>query len=178
MRRQTRVLEHRFIQQSRMRFFPYDFMAASAARFQSFHMPFAIANRIRFFNSWLRRIAPDTHQDQANGAVTACRLGGSAAPEERSCRNASNRFITDPWLPKHRLQSISGSRRGRSALLQTGDGDSASHSDPSAVTPVALRSMENRGKIRCKRSEQSDHGVRYGLRRFERDMSNQRAHSS
>lgn len=43
--------------------------------------PFTVANRIRFFNSWLRRIAPDTHQDQASGPVTACRPGSFAAPE-------------------------------------------------------------------------------------------------
>src|SRR5450830_930453 len=52
--------------------------------------PFTLANRIRFFNSWLRRIAPDTHQDQASGPVTACRPGSLAAPEERWCRNVSN----------------------------------------------------------------------------------------
>jgi len=33
----------------------------------SFVSPFAVfADRARFFNQWLRRIAPDTHQDQAN----------------------------------------------------------------------------------------------------------------
>jgi hypothetical protein len=52
--------------------------------------PFTVANRIRFFNSWLRRIAPDTHQDQASGPVTACRPGSFAAPEERWYRNVSN----------------------------------------------------------------------------------------
>jgi len=42
-------------------------MAAIAAG-----LPFSIlrlqpADRARFFNEWLRRIAPDTHQDQASG---------------------------------------------------------------------------------------------------------------
>jgi hypothetical protein len=41
-------------------------MAASAADFQSRHPPRAVADHARFFNSWLRRIAPDTHQDQAS----------------------------------------------------------------------------------------------------------------
>jgi len=27
----------------------------------------AVSDRVRFFNIWLRRIAPDTHRDQANG---------------------------------------------------------------------------------------------------------------
>jgi hypothetical protein len=42
-------------------------MAAPAAGFQSIDTPFAAADRARFFTSWLRRIAPDTHQDQASG---------------------------------------------------------------------------------------------------------------
>ena len=74
-------------------------MAAPAAGFQSLPTPFAVADRARFFKSWLRRIAPDTHQDQASGDDAACRPGGFAAPEERWCRSASNGFITDPWLP-------------------------------------------------------------------------------
>ena len=74
-------------------------MAALAAGFQSPHPPLAVADHARFFNSWLRRIAPDTHQDQASGDDTACRPGGFAAPEKRWCRTVSNGFITDPWLP-------------------------------------------------------------------------------
>jgi hypothetical protein len=44
-------------------------MAARAADFQSMLRltPFAVTDRARFFSSWLRRIAPDTHQDQASG---------------------------------------------------------------------------------------------------------------
>jgi len=42
-------------------------MAAPAAGFQSLHTPFAVADRARFLESWLRRIAPGTHQDQASG---------------------------------------------------------------------------------------------------------------
>jgi hypothetical protein len=90
-------------------------MAALAAGFETFS-PFAVADHARFFKSWLRRIAPDTHQDQASGDESACCPGGFAAPEERWCRNASNGFITDPWLPKFRRQSLGGSRCGRSAL--------------------------------------------------------------
>lgn len=67
-------------------------MAAPAAGFQSFPTPFAVADHARFFESWLRRIAPDTHVDQASGDESACRPGGFAAPEERWCRNASNGF--------------------------------------------------------------------------------------
>ena len=66
-------------------------MAAPAACLQSILFKlFTVANRVRFFNSWLRRIAPDTHQDQASSPVTASRPGGLAAPEERWCRNVSN----------------------------------------------------------------------------------------
>ncbi|MGB4467117.1 MAG: hypothetical protein WBI41_03570, partial [Azovibrio sp.] len=90
-------------------------MAAPAAGFETL-FPLAVANHARFFTSWLRRIAPDTHQDQANGKESACRPGGVAAPEERWCRNASNGFITDPWLPFSRCQSLGGSRCGRSAF--------------------------------------------------------------
>ena len=79
-------------------------MAAPAAGFQSLHPPLAVADHARFFKSWLRRIAPDTHQDQASGDETACRPGGFAAPEERWCRSASNGLITlqmvaDPLAP-------------------------------------------------------------------------------
>lgn len=90
-------------------------MAAPAAGLQSFRTPFAVAGRARFFRSWLRGIAPNTHQDQASGDESACRPGGFAAPEERWCRNVSNGFITDPWLPVSRRQSLGGSRCGRSA---------------------------------------------------------------
>ena len=46
-------------------------MAAQAAGFKSLH-PSRLqlsnwADRARFFTSWLRRIAPDTHQDHASG---------------------------------------------------------------------------------------------------------------
>jgi len=65
-------------------------MAAPAAGYQSFHTPFAVADHARFLTSWLRRIAPDTHQDQASGDAAACRPDGFAAPEERWCRSVSN----------------------------------------------------------------------------------------
>ena len=65
-------------------------MAAPAAILKIHPSPFAAADHARFFISWLRRIAPDTHQDQASGDDAACRPGGSAAPEERWCRTASN----------------------------------------------------------------------------------------
>jgi hypothetical protein len=90
-------------------------MAARAAGFQSvlYLPPFAVTDRARFFTSWLRRIAPDTHQDQASGDESAGHPGGVAAPEERWCRSASNGFITDAWLPKRRRQSLAGSGCGR-----------------------------------------------------------------
>jgi hypothetical protein len=59
-------------------------------------------------------------------------------------------LITNPWLPIPRLQSLAGSRRGRSALLQTGDGGSPSHSKPSAATPVALPGLTATVKYHAK----------------------------
>jgi hypothetical protein len=53
-------------------------MAARTAGFQTLHPPLAVADHARFFISWLRRIAPDTHQDQANGAECAYRPSGFA----------------------------------------------------------------------------------------------------
>jgi len=47
-------------------------MAAPAAGFQSLQTPLAVADHARFFIYWLRRIAPDTHKDQANGDDAAC----------------------------------------------------------------------------------------------------------
>ncbi len=111
-------------------------MAALAASFESYPLPNAVADRTRFFNVWLRRIAPDTHQDQASGDATACRPGGFAAPEERWCRSVSNGCFTLPWLPMYRRQSLAGSRGRRSVSLQIGDGDTASNSLKVAVTPV------------------------------------------
>ena len=74
--------------------------------------------RARFFKLWLRRIAPDTHLDQAiGGGETAFALTAFAAPEERWCRSVSNGLITDPWLPIFRCQSLAGSRCGRSAFV-------------------------------------------------------------
>ena len=51
-------------------------MAAPASGFQILHPPLAVADPARFFKSWLRRIAPDTHHDQASGDETAGRPGG------------------------------------------------------------------------------------------------------
>ena len=95
-------------------------MAASAAGFQSLPTPPAVADHARFFIYWLRRIAPDTHVDQATGLTTAFALTAFAVPEERWCRSVSNGFITDPWLPVFRSQSLAGSRCGRSAFLLLG----------------------------------------------------------
>ena len=41
-------------------------MAAIATGFLPPSLRVQPADRARFFNKWLRRIAPDTHQDQAN----------------------------------------------------------------------------------------------------------------
>jgi hypothetical protein len=41
-------------------------MAAIAAGFLPSILRLQPADRARFFNEWLRRIAPDTHQDQAS----------------------------------------------------------------------------------------------------------------
>src|ERR1019366_53816 len=100
------------------------------------YFPSAVSDRVRFFSMWLRRIAPDTHQDQASGDALPVALAAFAAPEERWCRNESNGFITYPWLPIRRRQSISGSRCRRSVALQIGDGDTASNSFVLAVAPV------------------------------------------
>jgi hypothetical protein len=62
-------------------------------------------DRTRFFKSWLRRIAPDTHLDQACGLTAfANSPGGVAIPEELKCRHASKGFVTftvvaDPLAP-------------------------------------------------------------------------------
>jgi len=64
-------------------------MAAPAAGFESFLTLFAVSDHTRFFKTWLRRIAPDTHQDQASGDDAACRPGDFATPEERWYRRAS-----------------------------------------------------------------------------------------
>jgi hypothetical protein len=83
-----------------------DALAAPAADFQSLPIPFAVADHARFFKPWLRRTAPDTHQDQASGDEAACRPGGFAAPEERWCLTVSNGFMTDPSLPDGSRQSL------------------------------------------------------------------------
>jgi hypothetical protein len=97
-------------------------MAASAAGFEIHQPPFAVTDHARFFDSWLRRIAPDTHQDQASGDDAAGRRGGFVAPEKRWCRSASNGFTktrgcrrlgTNPWLARVAGDPFS---------LQTGDG--------------------------------------------------------
>lgn len=113
-------------------------MAAPAADFESILLQLAVSDHARFFSTWLRRIAPVTHQDQASGDDSACRPGGFAAPEERWYRNESNGFITFTWLPTLWRQSVSGSRCGRSASLQIGDGDTASNSLEQAVAPDRL----------------------------------------
>ena len=66
------------------------------------------ANRIRFFNSWLRLIAPDTHRDQASGNDTACRPSALAAwPPQKNvgsetCPMVDHRSVaTDISAPIH-----------------------------------------------------------------------------
>jgi hypothetical protein len=88
-----------------------------------------MTSRARFFTLWLRRIAPDTHLDQAISLTTAFGLAAFAAPEERWCRFVSNGLITDPWLPVFWRQSLAGSRCGRSVFCCPGDGKLASNSD-------------------------------------------------
>ena len=99
----------------------------------------AVLEHTRFFDTWLRRIAPDTHQDQASGDESACRPDGFTAPEERWCRCVSKGCFTFAWLPISRRQSVSGSRSGRSVSLQIGDGDgdTASNSFAMAEAPVS-----------------------------------------
>jgi hypothetical protein len=67
-------------------------MAALAAGFLLLQIPLAVADRARFFSSWLRRIAPVTHQDQACGDALPVALAALAAPEKRWCRTVSNGF--------------------------------------------------------------------------------------
>src|SRR5450830_405942 len=64
--------------------------------------------------------------------------------------------LTDPWLPNLRLQSLAGPCRGRSAILQTGDGGSPSHSHPSAVTPVAIPGLATTVVIHAKQRAASN----------------------
>src|SRR6202051_1606649 len=96
-----------------------------------------VSSRLR-----LRRIAPDTHVDQASGGATgACRPGGFATPEELWYRNASNG-----------LHKFAGCRRvganlwlariaGGPLLLHVGDGDTTSHSNSRSLSPVFPRGL-------------------------------------
>jgi len=82
-------------------------MAALAAGFQSLLLQFAVADRARFFNAWLRRIAPDTPQDQASDGILSIALAalpprknvGAAPRPMGSSQTCGCRFPgTNPWL--------------------------------------------------------------------------------
>lgn len=60
-------------------------MAAKAAGFK-FLGPITVTDRARLPDSWLRLIAPDTHQPQAIGDKAACRL--MALPTEKNVGTA------------------------------------------------------------------------------------------
>jgi len=77
----------------------------------------AVAERARFFNSWLatdRARHPSGSSDRRT--AVACRPGGCATPEELWYRNASMGFAQVQGLPGCRRQSRTGSHCGRSAL--------------------------------------------------------------
>lgn len=58
-------------------------MAAPAASFESLNTLHAVADHARFFTSWLRRIAPDTHQDQAGGDERSAAAGRAEQMKRR-----------------------------------------------------------------------------------------------
>jgi hypothetical protein len=87
------------------------------------------SDHARFFKSWLRRIAPDTHLDLACGStIFANSPSGVAAPEEHRCRHASKELSqfcgylysgTNPYVVH---------MTGDPYLLQNGDDALAIHS--------------------------------------------------
>jgi hypothetical protein len=81
---------------------------------------------LRFMAATDRARHPSGSSDRRTSV--ACRPAGSATPEERWCCNTSNEFAQYSWLPDVRHQSRAGSCCRRSALLQIGDGGTASHS--------------------------------------------------
>jgi len=106
---------------------------------------------LRFMAANERRIAPDTHQDQA-------RVKRWPAPWRRcrprrtlvARRIQSN--LTVPWLPACRRQSPDGLRCVRSAFTAAGDGDPASNSVQLAATPVTVPRA-------CSVSAETDHAL-------------------
>ena len=123
-------------------------MAARAA------IPFSLllrcqqANRARFFAHGCDE-SRQTPIRIKRSAIFRLRPGGLAAPEERWCRFVSNGFITDPWLSVIRRQSLDGSRRRRSALLHSGDGEPAFHSDQMVVAPVPKSGLAGCRRYSC-----------------------------
>ena len=114
--------------------------AAGAAGFQ-FQCPYAMAERTRFFVSWLRRIAPDTHEDQANGAQQLP-IALVALPPQKNVGAATRPLgshRTDGCRTRH--HSTAGSRCRRSALLHIGDGGTASYSEAKGWLPVNARGL-------------------------------------
>jgi hypothetical protein len=106
---------------------------------------------LRFVAVYERRIAPDTHQDQA-------RVRRWPAPRRR-CRSrrtlVARRIqsnLTVPWLPACRRQSPDGLRCVRSAFTAAGDGDPASNSVQLAATPVTVPRA-------CSVSAETDHAL-------------------
>jgi len=59
-----------------------DSLTTIAADFLLLYFVCSFADRARFFNQWLRRIAPDTHQDQAND--DALLLALAALPPQKN----------------------------------------------------------------------------------------------
>jgi len=88
-----------------------------------------LLNHARFFKSWLQRIAPDTHLDQACCLIAfANSPSGIAAPEELQCRHAS-KGLSQLYGYRHlSTNPIVAHMAGDSTLLQTGDDESAIHS--------------------------------------------------
>src|ERR1019366_523371 len=52
------------------------------------YFPSAVSDRVRFFSMWLRRIAPDTHQDQASGDALPVAL--AASPPQKNVGAATS----------------------------------------------------------------------------------------
>jgi hypothetical protein len=108
------------------------------------------SNRTRFFTHGYERIAPDTHQDQANGDQAAGRPGGLLPPQKNvgaaSCPMDSSqtcgcrRVGANPWVAHV---------AGDPLVLPTGDGDPASHSDQMAVAPFPQAGLAGRRRHSC-----------------------------
>ena len=116
-------------------------MAASAVSLE-YSCPVAVAERIRFFNSRLRRIAPNTHQDQASGDLPAIRLSPwwRDHPRRPLVPQCVHGGVQELWLPMPWRQSMSGSHCRRSA--------STAHQGTAARAPIQVLGLKTSSQCR------------------------------